>query len=169
VFFSFLSSISLISCILPFHPFSLQTLPVSYTLPSLCNLAFLCPLLAPLSNIFFALSLLRLFLPCPDLCPYTLYHALKHHHSPPEITSLLSVFYSPNTSYYLICFPHYLSDMCLIRGSFIECVIQAFELVYLFFFPSFPVPLILFTLPLSIVKRRPEGNNAYILPPFFFN
>jgi hypothetical protein len=56
--FSFLSSIR--SCTLPFHPFCLQTLPFSFplslsaysscTLPSLCNLAFLSPLLAPFSD-----------------------------------------------------------------------------------------------------------------------
>jgi hypothetical protein len=65
--FSFLFSIPLMSCTPPFRPFYLQTLPISfplslaayssYTLSSLCNLAFPCPLLAPLSNIFLALSL----------------------------------------------------------------------------------------------------------------
>jgi hypothetical protein len=65
--FSFLFSIPLVSCTPPFRPFCLQTLPCSFplslsaysscTLSSLCNLAFPCPLLAPLSNIFLALSL----------------------------------------------------------------------------------------------------------------
>jgi hypothetical protein len=44
------------------------------------------------------------FFPSPDLClilQYSLYHAHKHHHSPPEITSPLSFFYSPNTSHYV--------------------------------------------------------------------
>jgi hypothetical protein len=41
--------------------------------------------------------------------------------------------------------------MCLIRCSFIECVTQVFQLVYSFYFPFFPLPLILFTLPLSLV------------------
>jgi hypothetical protein len=67
-FFSFLPSIPSVSCTLLFHPFCLQTLPLSfplllsayssYTPPSLCNLEFLCPLLAFLSNIFLVLSLL---------------------------------------------------------------------------------------------------------------
>jgi hypothetical protein len=62
-FFSLQHSVST----LPFHPFYLQTLPLSfllslsayssYILSSLGNLAFLCPLLASLSNIFLALSL----------------------------------------------------------------------------------------------------------------
>jgi hypothetical protein len=56
--------------------------------------------------------------------------------------------------HYLVCFPHYLPDVCLIRGSFVECVTQVFELVYLFYFPSFPFPLILFTLPLSLVEHH---------------
>jgi hypothetical protein len=100
---------------------------------------------------------LFLFLSSPDFCPvhqYTLYHILKDHHSPPEITYPLSLSYSLNTSHYLICFPHYLSDMCLIRGSFIECVIQVLELVYLFCFSSFPVPLILFTLLHSLIYHH---------------
>jgi hypothetical protein len=71
-FFSFLFSIPLVSDTLPFHPFFIQTLPLSlplslltyssYTLSSLCNLAFLCPLVAPRSNIFLVLSLYLLFL-----------------------------------------------------------------------------------------------------------
>jgi hypothetical protein len=83
---------------------------------------------------------LLLFLPSPDLCPvhqYTLYHALEHHHSPPEITSPFSPSYSPKTSHCLICFPHYLPDMCLSRGSFVECVTQVFQLISCsFFLPS---------------------------------
>jgi hypothetical protein len=38
--------------------------------------------------------------------------------------------------------------------SFIDCVTQVFALVYLFYFPSFAVPLILFTLPLSLVEHH---------------
>jgi hypothetical protein len=45
-----------------------------------------------------------------------------------------------------VCFPHYLFDMCLIRGSYAECVTHSF--------PSFPVPLILFTLPFSLVEHH---------------
>jgi hypothetical protein len=52
-------------------------------------------------------------------------------------------------SHYLICFLHYLSDMCLIRRSF-----TVFELIYLFYFSSFPVPLILFILPLSLIEQH---------------
>jgi hypothetical protein len=54
-------------CTLPFHSFCPQTLPLSFplslsaysscALPSLCNLAFLCPLLAPISNIYFSWTL----------------------------------------------------------------------------------------------------------------
>jgi hypothetical protein len=65
--FSFLSNIPSVSCSLPFHPLCPQILPLffpisispysSCTLPSLCNMAFLYPLLTPISNIFLALSL----------------------------------------------------------------------------------------------------------------
>jgi hypothetical protein len=41
--------------------------------------------------------------------------------------------------------------MYLIRDSFTKCVTQVFELVCLFYFSSFSVPLILFTLPLSLI------------------
>jgi hypothetical protein len=93
---------------------------------------------------------LLFFLPSPGLCPeyhYTFYHALKHHHSLLEIISSPSLSYSSSTSHYLFCFPHYLSDVCLIRGSFVE-------LVYLFYFPFFPITLILFTLPLSLIEHH---------------
>jgi hypothetical protein len=60
----------------------------------------------------------------------------------------------PNTYHCLICIVHYFSDMCLIRGSIIEYVAQVFELFYSFYFPSFPVPLNLFTLPLSLVEHH---------------
>jgi hypothetical protein len=79
--FSFFSSIPLVSCNLPFHPICPQTLPLSFplslsacsscTLPSLCNLAFLYPLLAPTSNIFLALSLSPLFPSIPRSLPRT--------------------------------------------------------------------------------------------------
>jgi hypothetical protein len=102
------------------------------------------------SQIFFLHSLyLLFFLPLPDLCPVHQY-TLKHHHSLPEITFPLSLSYSPHTC----CFPHYLPDMCLIRGSFVECVGQVFDLFYLFYLPSFSIPLILFTLPLSLVEHH---------------
>jgi hypothetical protein len=104
-YFSFLYSTQSVSCTLPFRPFCPRTLPLSFplslsacfscTLPSLCTLVFLCPLLAPISNISLALS-------SPPLVPsiprsllrtstrsLSLYHALEHHHSPPELTSLL--------------------------------------------------------------------------------
>jgi hypothetical protein len=82
--FSFHSSIPLVSCTLSFHPFCPQTLPLSftlsfsayssYTLPSLCNLTFLCPLLAPLSNIFLALFLPLLVPSIPTFLPRTIVH-----------------------------------------------------------------------------------------------
>jgi hypothetical protein len=94
VFFSFLSSIRLVSYTLPFHPFCFETLPLyfplslspysSCTLSSLCNLAFLCPFLASLSNIFLALSLPRLvssILPFPvRLILFALPLSLIEHH-----------------------------------------------------------------------------------------
>jgi hypothetical protein len=85
-------------------------------------LALFCPLLPPISNTFLTLSPPSPFLPSSDLSPvyqYTLYHAPKHHHSPPEITSSLSLSYSPDTSHYLICLPYYLSHVCLVRGSLV--------------------------------------------------
>jgi hypothetical protein len=137
----------------------LQTLPLSfqlslsayssYTLSSLCNLAFPSSLLVPLSTS-----------PCsfhPQIsAPYinTLSIMLSNIIILlPEITSLLSLSYSPNTSHCLICFPQYLSDICRICGSFIECVTQN-PSMYLFYFPFFPVPLIFFTLPLSFIKHH---------------
>jgi hypothetical protein len=84
-YFFLFSIIPLVFCTLPFHPFCVQTLPLSFPLSlwaylsSLCNLAFLCPLLAPLSNIFLPLSLPLLVPSIPDLCPvheYTLSHAV---------------------------------------------------------------------------------------------
>jgi hypothetical protein len=135
----FLSSIPLVSCTLPFHSFCLQTLPLffplslsaysSYILRSLCNVAFLCPLLAPFSNIFFALSCsFHRQTSAPYINTLVLSIMLSNIiifllKSPPHF--FLS--YSPNTSHYLICLPHYFSDMCLIRDSFIECVTQVFE------------------------------------------
>jgi hypothetical protein len=103
-----------------------------------------------------------LFLLSPDLCPvhqYALYHALKRHHSPPEITSTLSLSYSPHTFHYHVCLPHYLSHVCLARGSFVEGVAQAVE-------------LILFTLPLSLVEHTPAFFLLHILsqaPHHFFH
>jgi hypothetical protein len=137
----------------------LQTLPLSfplslsayssYTLSSLCNLAFPSSLLVPLSTS-----------PCsfhPQIsAPYinTLSIMLSNIIILlPEITSLLSLSYSPNTSHCLFCFPQYLSDICRICGSFIECVTQN-PRMYLFYFPFFPVPLIFFTLPLSFIKHH---------------
>jgi hypothetical protein len=77
----FLSSIPLVYGTLPF-PLSLSACS-SFTLPSLCNLAFLCPLLAPISNIFLALFL-PLLVPSIARSP----HFLS---------------YSSHTSHYLIC------------------------------------------------------------------
>jgi hypothetical protein len=64
--FSFLYSTQTVSCTLPFRPFSPRTLRLSFplslstcfycTLLSLCTLVFLCPLLAPISNISLTLS-----------------------------------------------------------------------------------------------------------------
>jgi hypothetical protein len=81
MFFFFLSSIPLVSCTLTFYPFCPQALPLSFplsissysscTFPSLCNLAFLSPLLAPLSNIFLAVSLALLVPSIPLSLPRT--------------------------------------------------------------------------------------------------
>jgi hypothetical protein len=109
-------------------PFSLSVYS-SYTLLSLCNLAFLCPLLALISNILLALSLPPLVpsiarsLPCTSAA---LYHALQHHHSPPEITSSLSLSDSPHTP------PTTLFAFLTI--SFVEGVAQVLELAHSFCF-----------------------------------
>jgi hypothetical protein len=107
-FFSFQHSASILYTSLP--SILSSTLPLSfplslsayssYTISSLCNLVFLCPLLAPISNISLALNLPSLVPSIPRFLPvhqYSLYHGLKHHHSPPEITSLLSLSYSSHT------------------------------------------------------------------------
>jgi hypothetical protein len=95
------------------------------------QLAFICPL--SYLSLVLSLPLLVPSIPrSPYINMYTLYHALEHHHSPPEITSPLSLSYSPYTFHYL----HYLSDMRLICGSFVECVTQVTRLLVLFsFFP----------------------------------
>jgi hypothetical protein len=122
---------------------------------TLCNPAFLCPLLASISNIFLALSLTQFVLfihryisILSIMFSNIIILLLK---SSPHFLLLLLF---PNTCHCLICFVHYFSDMCLIRGSFIEYVAQVFELFYSFYFPSFPVPLNLFTLPLSLVEHH---------------
>jgi hypothetical protein len=99
--FSFLFSIASVSSTLPFHPFCLS-FPPSFSAYSSCTmfLAFFCPLLAPISNIFLGLYLL-LFLLFPDPCLIS-----DHHHSPPEITSPLALSYSPHTSHYLVFLPY---------------------------------------------------------------
>jgi hypothetical protein len=86
--FFFIASIPLVFCTLPFHTFFIQTLPLSfplslsacsfYTLPSLCNLTFLCRLLAPLSNIFLALSLPLLVPSIPRSLSRTSVYSLSH-------------------------------------------------------------------------------------------
>jgi hypothetical protein len=77
VVFLSLLLLRVVSCTLSFHPFCLQTLPLafllspspysSYTLPSLSNLAFLCPL--PSQMFFLHFLYLFLFLPSPYV-PY---------------------------------------------------------------------------------------------------
>jgi hypothetical protein len=98
VFFFFLFSIPVVSCTssLPyilssnfaalFPAFTISLFP--NTLPSLCDLAFLCLLLAPLSNIFFSISS-YFFYP-----HFSIMLSLKRYHSPPKITSPLSLSYS---------------------------------------------------------------------------
>jgi hypothetical protein len=75
------------------------------SLPAVCKKAL--SYLGLKYTIFLHSLYLLLFLSSPDLCSvhqYTLlYETLKHHHSPPEITSPLSLFYSPHTSHYLVC------------------------------------------------------------------
>jgi hypothetical protein len=132
---SFLYSTQTVSCTLSFRPFVPRTLPLSVplsfsvcsscSLPSLFTLVFLCSLLAP-TQIFLLHSLHLLpFLPSPDLSSlhqHALYHALEHHHSPHELTSLRSLSYSPNASNYLVRLPHYLSHLRLVRHSLVEGV-----------------------------------------------
>jgi hypothetical protein len=54
--------------------------------------------------------------------------------------------------------------MCLIRGSFGECVTQVFELVYSSLF-SF-LPSFLFTHPLSAVEHDPFSSSQHSLLAF---
>jgi hypothetical protein len=124
-------------------------------------------ILFPLSCLSVSLSLSLSSISIPRFLPRILYHALEHHQSPPEITSPLSLSYSPNTSHNLICFLYYLSDICLIHGSFRECITQLFELVYLFCFLPFPVPLILFTLPLSIIFVFSTFTSRFFILTYF--
>jgi hypothetical protein len=131
----------------------------SCTFPTLCTLVFLCPLQSPSpSQIFLLHSLhLLLLLPFPDLCSihqHALYHALEHHHSGPELTSLLSPSYSPHASSKLVRFPHYLSHLRLARGSLVEDVAQVLELAHSFYLAFFPLPLALLILPLSLVEHH---------------
>jgi hypothetical protein len=144
--FPFLSSIPLLSCTLPFHPFCLQTLPLSFPLSlsacssyiflSLCYLAFLCPLLAPLSNIFPALSL-------PSLVLSILSLLLK---SPPHFLSPILHTHSTTLFAFLT-----VSLLCALSVALWS---QVFELAHSFYFPSFPLSLILFILPLSLVEQH---------------
>jgi hypothetical protein len=145
--FSFLSSILLLFCTLRFLSsnfaalfpsftlspfllyFSLNTQPaVSLSIPSTHLKYFSCTL-----STSFCSFHPRIFAPYINI----LYHALEHHHPPPEITSPLSLSYSPHTSHYLVCLPHYLSDVCLIRDSFIECIAQVCICLSLFVFSIF--------------------------------
>jgi hypothetical protein len=98
---------------------------------------------------------LLLFFPSPDfrsVHQYALYHALEHHHSPPELTSPLSLSYSPHASNYLVRLPHYLSHLRLVCGSLIKGVSQVLEFAHSFYLVFFPLPLALLTLPLSLVE-----------------
>jgi hypothetical protein len=114
--FSFLSIIPSVSCTLPFHPFCLFFPGFTFNLFLLHS-----SLLAPISNFFLLCLYLLLFLPSSDFYPvhqYALDHALKHHHSPPEIISPLSLSPIPQThSTTLFAF----LTISLLCGSFIEC------------------------------------------------
>jgi hypothetical protein len=125
----------------------------SCSLPSLCALVFLCPLLTPISNISLALSpppsvpsiLRSLFrisarsLPCSRTSSFS---------------SPLSLSYSPNASNYLVRLPHYLSHLRLFRGSFVEGVAQAPEPAHSSYLAFFPLPLVLLTIPFSLVEHH---------------
>jgi hypothetical protein len=80
--------------------------------------------------------------------------ALEQHHSPPKLTSPLSLSYSPNTSNYLDRFPHYLSHLRIVRGALLEGVAQAPELAHSLYLDSLPLPLALLILPLSLVEHH---------------
>jgi hypothetical protein len=139
-------------CSQSFHFFSGIPVPLLVLLSLLLFLVFFSSLFS-IPSVSYTLQ----FHPIPSLprtSIYSLYHALKHHHSPPEITYPLSLSYFPYTSHYLVCVPHYLSHVCLVRDSFVEGVAQVHELTHSFYFPSFPRPLILFTLPLSLVEHH---------------
>jgi hypothetical protein len=112
LFFSFFCNTQTVSCTLPFRPFCPRTLPLSFplsisacsscTLPSLCTPVFLCPLLAPISNIFHAVS-------PPPLVP-SIPRSLSRTSA---LTSPLSLSYSPNTSNYLVRLFHHPSQCAL--------------------------------------------------------
>jgi hypothetical protein len=130
----------------------------SCTLPSIWNLAIRCPLLAPISDILQSLQFL-LFLPSPDLCPvhqHTLYHILKHHHYPPEITSPLSLSYSPH--------------FAALSVSLV--VAQVLELAHSFYLPPFLHSLALVPLSFSLVEhyhfRLLNIHFQFFLPHILF-
>jgi hypothetical protein len=146
VLFSFLSSFRLVSCTFPFHRFCLQTLSFSfplslsafssYILPSLCKPGV--SLSTPSTSVkYFSCTFSTSScsqISAPHLHQYTLYHALKHHHSPPKITSPLSLSYSPKHPTTLFAFL-IISLICALSVA-LSLVTQIFELVYLFYFPS---------------------------------
>jgi hypothetical protein len=72
---------------------------------------------------------------------HPLYHA-SNKHSPPEITSPIFLFYSPHTSHYFVL------------GPLVEGVAQILAPSLSFYLTSFPFPLILLTLPLSLVEQH---------------
>jgi hypothetical protein len=130
-------SFSFLSSILPLPPICLQTLPLSsltmqpgvfLSTPSILLKYFSCTFSASSCSFYIPRSLLP-----------TSVHSLPYFQTSSLITSPLSLSYSPNTSH--IPFLH------LIRSSFLQCITQVFELLYLLYFPSFPFPLILSTLP----------------------
>jgi hypothetical protein len=146
--FSFLSSILLVFCTLLFLSSNFAALFPAFTLSlfflySSLNMQPGVSLSSPSTHLkYFFCSLSTSFCSFhPRISARTLYHALEHHHSPPEITSPLSLSYSPHRFHYLVCLPHYLSDVCLIRGSFIECVAQVF--VFLFSSSQYSLPAFL--------------------------
>jgi hypothetical protein len=114
---------------------------------------FLCPLLAPISNISLALS------PPPSV-PSILRSLLRiSARSLPcsrksSFSSPLSLSYSPNASNYLVRLPHYLSHLRLVRSSLVEGVAQVPEPAHSSYLAFFPLPLVLLTLPFSLVEHH---------------
>jgi hypothetical protein len=106
LFFSLQHSVSILNSSIPF------ILSLSFSFPLSFSAYFSCTFSTSSFSFHPKISAPYVNILCIMLSNITILF-LK---SPP----LLSVSYSSNPSHCLNSFPHYLSDMCLIRGSFVE-------------------------------------------------